>query len=59
MIRYSYIKNRGVYMLGILFVILCAVFGYELVSFLVPDVRRLFVAIAPSKKRSNSDIKLL
>ena len=46
-------------MLGILFVILCAVFGYELVSFLVPDVRRLFVAIAPSKKHLSNIPELL
>lgn len=37
-------------MLGILFIVVCVFFGYELVSFLVPDTRRLFVAIAPSKK---------
>ncbi len=36
-------------MLGILFTILCILFGYELVTFLVPDTRRLFLAIAPSK----------
>ncbi|MCR5616997.1 MAG: hypothetical protein K6F83_01760 [Clostridiales bacterium] len=37
-------------MLGILFIVICAVFGYELVSFLVPDVRRLYVAVSPSGK---------
>lgn len=37
-------------MLGILFILVCAVFGYELVSFLVPDIRRLYVATAASKK---------
>ncbi|MBO7424218.1 MAG: hypothetical protein J6U23_00945 [Clostridiales bacterium] len=38
-------------MLGILFILVCAVFGYELVSFLVPDIRRLYVATAVSKKQ--------
>ena len=46
-------------MLGILFIILCAFFGYELVSFLVPDVRRLFVAIAPNKKSLSNIPELL
>ena len=36
-------------MLAILFLVLCAMFGYELVSFFVPDVRRLFVASAANK----------
>lgn len=37
-------------MLAILFTIVCILFGYELVSYLVPDTRRLFLAVAPSKK---------
>lgn len=36
-------------MLAIPFIALCILFGYSLVSYLVPDVRRLFVAITPNK----------
>ena len=37
-------------MLALLFIAVCVVFGYELITFLVPDTRRLYVAISPSRK---------
>ena len=37
-------------MLGILYLLLCAAFGMSFVGLAVPDVRRLFVACAPSPK---------
>ena len=37
-------------MLAILYILMCAAFGITLVSLLVPDVRRLYLACAPSKK---------
>lgn len=36
-------------MLSVLFLILCAVFGVSLIRMLIPDIRRLIVAAAPSK----------
>ena len=41
-------------MLAILFIAVCILFGYELISYLVPDTRRLFLAIAPSKNVLNN-----
>ena len=35
---------------ALLYILLCAAFGIALVSLLVPDVRRLYLACAPSKK---------
>lgn len=43
-------RNKENTMLAILFLILCAVWGYELVTTLVPDTRRLFVASATSSR---------
>ena len=37
-------------MLALLYILMCALFGITLVSLLVPDVRRLYLACAPSKK---------
>ena len=37
-------------MLGILYLLLCAAFGMSFVGLAVPDVRRLFIACAPSPK---------
>ena len=37
-------------MLALLYILMCAAFGITLVSLLVPDVRRLYLACAPSKK---------
>src|SRR5574344_170281 len=37
-------------MLASLYLIMCAVFGITLTVFLVPDVRRLYLACAPSRK---------
>ena len=37
-------------MLGVLYLLLCAAFGMSFVGLAVPDVRRLFVACAPSPK---------
>lgn len=37
-------------MLALLYILMCAAFGITLMSLLVPDVRRLYLACAPSKK---------
>ena len=37
-------------MLALVYLAICVILGYEIVSYLVPDTRRLFVAIAPGKK---------
>lgn len=37
-------------MLGVLYLLLCAAFGMSFVGLAVPDVRRLFIACAPSPK---------
>lgn len=41
---------KGDIMLASLYLIMCAVFGITLTVFLVPDVRRLYLACAPSRK---------
>ena len=37
-------------MLALLYILMCAAFGITLMTLLVPDVRRLYLACAPSKK---------
>jgi len=40
-------------MLAVLYLLLCTVFGFTLIALCVPDVRRLYTAMSPSRKNTS------